>query len=220
LTKLTATTYSIYTDATLATPVDTSAFTYTSGGTAQSYPTISGLTAWADLYATGTAANIASAIASLDADIVGSNNGQTTSALNSQIYPTWETVAAGYDGARPTGKPNLRIEQYEGALESKAPSTTTCTTLGISTTYNTTIGNLLAGYKNSLTFYNRAVTTLKQFQAASASSNRAVAGCWFLFTPTNQWALETGSDIYSPDFQSYYAVQNLNRNKRRLLVKT
>jgi hypothetical protein len=224
LTKLTATTYSMYTDATLATPVDTSAFAYTSGGNSQSYPPISGLTSWADLYATGTAANIDSAFQSLDADLEGTNNGQTTSALNTQIYPTWETVAAGYDGARPVGKSNLTIEMYEGSCEAAPPGTATCTTLGISTTYNTTIGNLLTAYKNSKYFYNRVLKVNNQFKAASPT--RTTTGVWFLFCPYNQWTMvhATGNDIYdvaaTGAFQSYYAVRNLNTAKRRFFVAT
>jgi hypothetical protein len=222
-TKLTATTYSMYTDATLATPVDTSAFTYTSGGTAKAYPTISGLTSWADQYATGVAASMDSALQSLDADILGSNNGETTSALNTSIYPAWETVAAGYDGIRPVGKSNLTIELYEGALECHTPSTGSCTTLGVSTSYSTTINNLLTAYKNSKYFYKRALTQFNQFKAASS---RTTAPAWYWFSPGgNQWALLSGSanDIYGVSaaaYQSYYVIQNLNTARRRFFVAT
>lgn len=220
LTKLSATTYSMYTDATLATPIDTTSFAYTSGGTAKSYPTISGLTAWADQYALGDAVNQAAAIIALDADIQGSNTGQTTSALVTNIYPTWETVAAGFDGARPAGKSNLTIELYESAFESVAPATASCTILGIATSYSSSILTLLTAYKNSNVFYNRARKVLLQFAAASASSGRFVAGCWFIFSSFSQWSMKTGSDIYSSNFQSYDAVKHLNAGKRRLLVKT
>jgi hypothetical protein len=220
LTKLTATTYSMYTDVTLATPVDTSAFGYTSGGASKSYPTISGLTAWADLYATGTAANIASALSSLDTDIQGSNNGQTTSGLNANIYPAWETIAASYDGARPPGKSNLTIELYEGACEANAPGTGACTTLGISTSYSTSIADLLTGYKQSEYFYNRCWTVHKQF-AASNATGRELTSVWFLFTPKNQWSMGSGADIYTtPYYMSYDAAKNLNTSKRRLFVGT
>jgi hypothetical protein len=225
LTKLTATTYKMFTDATLATGVDTSLFTYTSGGNSQSYRPVSGLTAWADLYnnGAGTPANIASAFSSLDADILGTNNDQTTSALNTTVYPNWESIAAGYDGVRPAGKVNLTIELYEGALESISPSTATCTILGIATSYNAKIDSLLTGYKNSKYFYNRALATINQFMAVGPS--RIKTPVWFLAWPGvgNQWSMVNNSarDIYSgAGYQSYYVVRNLNTSRRRLFINT
>jgi hypothetical protein len=217
LTKLTATTYSMYTDATLGTTVDTTGFTaYSSGGTAKSYPTISGLTSWADQYATGVPATMDTAMSNLDADMEVS-----TSSYNTTYYPGWETVAAGYDGARPVGKSNLTIELYEGACEAVTPATASCTTLGISTSYNTTIGNLLTAYKGSKYFYSRCRKVNLQFQAASAG--RTTTPVWFLFTPTSQWSMGTGSptnDIYGNTFVSYDVVKHFNTAKRRFYIGT
>lgn len=42
-----------------------------------------------------------------------------------------ESLAATFDGDRPAGMSNLAIEQYEGALEPKGPSSAQCTTLGL-----------------------------------------------------------------------------------------
>lgn len=208
LTRLTSTTYSMFTDVTLATPVDTSAFSvYTSGGTSGIYPLVSGLTAWADLYATSTGPNIASAFNSLDTDIrsgtnyvYGSNsvlsiNGtQNLLDLSTNIYGAWNALAATYDGGRPAGTLALAIECYEGAMAGNVPSTASCTALGISTTYATTIGNLLFNYK-----LDARLSTLVQNQFAqflAGGSHNKTPGWYQVVGVGGPWAL-TPTDLYS-----------------------
>jgi hypothetical protein len=211
LTKLTATTYSIYSDAALSTPVDTTGFTaYTSGGTSGRYSGISGLTAWVDLYSTGNVSNIASALASLDGDIRNAAFGQTLNSLRKSVYPAWEAIARLYDGARPTGRANLTIECYEGGLECSAPSTASCTTLGISTSYggpNGSISKLLTAYKNSTTFKATVQQQFNDFFAARMANSRVQSACWFLMNGSTQWSMYP-RDIYSTPYQSYAAVRD------------
>ncbi|WP_316228368.1 MULTISPECIES: hypothetical protein [unclassified Bradyrhizobium] len=171
---------------------------------------------WADLYQTGTAANIDSALQSLDADIAGPASDQTTEDLNAGVYPYWEAVAAAFDGARPSGKTNLEIRAYEGAFESNYPSTSQCTTLGVATTYGGSTGyvaNLLDGYKRSPYFYRRVLRQMKQMVAASPS--RKVVPCWFLISPFSQWSMVSGSDFNSSTYQSYDVVKLTNGGRRR-----
>lgn len=206
LSKLTATTYKMFTDSSLGTGFDTSAFTaYSSGGTSSQYPIISGLTAWADLFALG-GSNIATAFNDLDTDIrsgsqynssgVLSQNGtQTLLDLSTNIYPAWETIAASYDGVgRPVGTLNLTIECYEGAQAGNVPSTATCTILGISTTYATTIANLLIGYKNDARFSTLVQNQFAQFMASGA---HAKTPAWYqIVGVAGPWALTPG-DLYT-----------------------
>lgn len=208
LTRLTATTYSMFTDATLGTTVDTSAFSvYTSGGTSGLYPLVSGLTAWADLYATLTAPNIASAFNSLDTDIrsgtnyvYGSNsvlsiNGtQNLLDLSTNIYGAWNTLAATYAAGRPVGTIALTIECYEGAMAGNIPSTASCTALGISTSYATTISNLMFNYKLDARFSTLVQNQFAQFLAGG--SHAKTPGWYQIVGVGGPWAL-TPTDLYS-----------------------
>lgn len=88
------------------------------------------MTAAADLYATGTAPNIATALAMVDTDfrsttvdpsVPPSNGnlffyGNTTGNGGNGVYYGWESVRAGYDGARPAGLPSLTCDPYEGSI--------------------------------------------------------------------------------------------------------
>lgn len=202
--RTTATTYSMFTDSSLATPVDTSGFTtYSSGGTSGLYPLISGLTAWADLFPT----NPTSALSSLDTDIrsgsqyafgtgiLSQNGTQTLLDFSTNIYPAWETVVASYDGSRPSGTTSLAIECYEGAVPAGlAPSTTACTALGISTSYSASITTLLNAYKNS----SRASTIVQDlYSQFKASGPHASAPGWYqIVGVAGPWALTPG-DLYT-----------------------
>lgn len=176
-----------------------------------------GLLGAADAYAAGGSTNIANAIAFLDWDIkTGTNNGtagsQTLLALNSGanigsggaigIYPSWEAIAASYDGAgRPAGTVNLTVECYEGALEVIAPSTAECTTLGISTSYGGPggeIDNLITGYKNSATGFAIVATQFNQFKSQAHS----LTPCWFVIGGPSQWSLLPGDEFSTP-YQTY-----------------
>ena len=226
LTRLTATTYSMFTNATLGTTIDTTAFSTFTSGSGALYSIVSGLTAWADLYATGTGPNITSAFNSLDTDIrsgsqynffsgVLSQNGtQTLLDLSSNIYGPWETIAASYDGAgRPSGTLNLTIECYEGAQAGNVPSTASCTALGISTTYETTIGTLLIAYKNDARF---STLVQNQFAQFMASGSHAKTPAWYQIVGFGgPWAL-TGGDLYtlppagSTEYQSWLGTVVFN----------
>lgn len=177
---------------------------------------LNGLLGAADAFASGDTTN---SIAWLDWDIrQGTNNGtaggQTLLALKNGvagigIYPPWETIAASYDGSRPSGKSNLTVDLYEGAMECAPPSTNECTTLGISTTYGGAtgkIGNLLTAYKNSSLFY---ATVQQQFADFFAQSHSKTAS-WFVMDGSSQWSLYQG-DIYTSQWQSYPAVQAYNQ---------
>ena len=92
----------------------------------------------------------ASALSWLDGDVragtstisPAANTVQTIGALNTTIYPRWETVAQSYDASRlGAGKLPLTIAHYEGGFEAIAPTTDDCATIGISSTY----GNVVNG---------------------------------------------------------------------------
>jgi hypothetical protein len=128
------------------------------------------------------------------------------------IYPSWEAVAAGYDGARPAGKSNLVVENYEGGCEINYPSTLQCTAIGISTTYGGSTGliaNLINGFKSSDLFKGAAIQQYNSFFASAHSG----AGSWFLMTASlkaEQWSLYRG-DVYSSPWQSLPAVTQFNQ---------
>lgn len=180
---------------------------------------INGLTGAADAYNAGGATNIANALAWLDWDISqGTNNAaagsQTTGSLASNIYTTWESVATTYDGARPGGFSNVGVICYEGGLESVAPSTAQCTSLGISTAYSAKIEALLEAYKASATFKARVTQQFSDFMSVSPGrgSNHSIAPAWYVFSgpngdvsggfPFNAWSMEI-TDLYGGFFTSY-----------------
>lgn len=179
----------------------------------------SGLLGAADALAAGGATNIANAIAFLDWDIrQGTNNGiagtQTLLALNSGanigsggaigVYPSWEAVAASYDGARPAGMPNLVVEEYEAAPEMVAPSVSECATLGIDPSYGGTggkIDSLITAWKNSLVGFATMQARLSQFKAQSHS----LTPSQFVICGPSQWDVLPG-DIFSVPTQLYNAL--------------
>lgn len=208
-------------------PVDASALAAYSanGGSARRYPDVSGLTAWADLYALGTQADIDTALAALDNDIrQGTNHGLTNmytlARFISQIYTTWETRMAELEVTRPDGEVELWI--YEGAFEGFYPTTASCTSLGISTTYGGSTGlvaNLLTGYKNSTYFYRTATQQIEDLLTAHAG--RAVYPSWFTVTGASQWSgYPLNSVTASPRFESMDAIENFNKQKRRFVIRT
>ncbi|MEH2515743.1 hypothetical protein V1279_001316 [Bradyrhizobium sp. AZCC 1610] len=167
---------------------------------------IAGLLAAADDYASAVPSKMASALAFLDNDIRagtlrnGSKGAQTLLALSSGargigIYPAWEAVATTF---------NKFVECYEGGHESWYPSTQTCTTLGISSSYggpSGEIANLLTAYKMSPAFSLLVQDQLSQFMAHPHSRSAS----WLLIPGLNQWALSTG-DNYAPKFKSWDAL--------------
>lgn len=75
------------------------------------------------------------------------SNTQTMQALNSNWYQFAQALAALFDGARPSGMANYRIEQYEGNLEPRGPTAAQCAAIGVTSTSPTTgfVGNTTNG---------------------------------------------------------------------------
>lgn len=227
MTRVDATHYSMFTDATMSTGIDTTGFstyTGTSGRTAL-YPIVSGLTAWADLFATGTGPNITSALNSVDTDlrsgsqyngsqVLSQNGTQTLLDLNNNIYPAWESIAASYDGARPSGAVNLTIEAYEGAVAPFPLSATSCITLGINTSYATSVQNLLFAYKNDARFSTLVQNQYAQYVASNPLRYHTPAQYQIVGTG-GPWAL-TPTDLYSlpplgsGEYQSFDGIRAFN----------
>lgn len=223
LTRVTATTYSVFTDATLSTPVDTSAFsTYTANsGQSTLYPIVSGLTNAADQFAAG-GGTISTALAWVDNDLRAgfhyNNSGalvqsgtQSLLDLSANIYPAWETIAASYDASRPgIGLSSLTVECYEGAHGGVGPSTASCTALGISTTYAVKIGNLITAYKNNPLFGALVTEQFNQFMVQPHSKTPA----WYGHPGPSPWSHFTGDTYTGPPFgtpyQSWYANRDFN----------
>lgn len=73
---------------------------------------------------------------------VGASGRQNLTNLASTWHQFAESNAATFDGDRPVGMANVRVEQYEGNLEPAGPSAAQCTTLGI--TGSNCTGSILA----------------------------------------------------------------------------
>jgi hypothetical protein len=175
---------------------------------------IAGLLSWADDYAGGNTTLMAAALASFDNDVRagttasgGTLGTNTISHQNTNIFPAWETVSASYDGAgRPSGRPNLTVEQYENAYEGWYPSTSACTTMGISTAYGGAGGKidlLIQAWKSSTYGYNIVKAQADLFFAQTHSKTTA----WLQLSPLNQWSLLNGDMLGAP-FQIYYGFAN------------
>ena len=166
--------------------------------------TYTGMTGAADDYASGVPAQMAAALSWVDNDLRSGTSTipgftyQTIGALDSNIYPKWENIADDYDGARPPGVANLTVDLYEGGLESIAPTTAQCTTIGISTTYATTVATLLTAYKNSDLFYQLVIDQYSQFQSQPHSR----VPSWFALQGTTgsggKWSMLPGSTYSGP----------------------
>lgn len=202
---------------TISVPVDGSAFPAysSSGGRICRYGNeITGLTAAADNYATGTPSLMQSALDWVDADLRnGTNYGatatapgdETTTQANTNIYPYWNTLAAKYSKS---------VANYESSCESWYPSTASCTALGISTAYGGAGGKvdlLLQAYKLDWRFYKLVKDQRTQFLAKSMSQ----IWSWFVFSGPNQWALTNG-DAFAALFQSATAFIDFNAGTRHM----
>src|SRR5262245_12015983 len=105
---------------------------------------INNLTAAADDYASGNASQMTSALNFLDNDFragrdsTNTARGETLEILSPK-YVSINSVTAQYS--------NKYVRCYEGGLQALAPTTATCTSIGISTTYSTKIDALLTAYK-------------------------------------------------------------------------
>lgn len=182
---------------------------------------INGLTAAADDYDSGVPAQMASALAWLDNDIqegtkssgaVGDETLQDlngTGGLGRDIYGDWETVAASYDASRALlSQGPLEYHCYEGGQGGVAPTTATCTSIGISTTYGGPggkIDNLITAYRNSDLFYDTVLLQITQFMSRAHS----VTPGWLLIIGPNAWSLSTG-DLYAAKYKSWDAMVDYN----------
>lgn len=176
-----------------------------------------GLTGAADDFASGVPALMAQALTWMDNDLRGglrsdgSLGPQTMqsflsgSSFNSSIYGTWNTVAGTYSPAK-------YVECYEGCSCSNVPpSTATCTTIGISTSYGGTggkIDNLINAFKLSGRFYNQFYDQNTQFLSFSNSLTPA-----WLIVIGNPFGLMQGNTIYSAPWQSWQALTTFNASK-------
>ncbi len=175
------------------------------------------LQALADEYNSGDATQLATALASLDSDIrAGTKSAvlgsQTLLGLSNVIYPGWETIAAGYSGKT--------VEPYEGGLETAAPTTAQCTTVGISiggsaANASAALTSLLTAYKNSPLYASILRDQFHQFLTQTHSRNPS----WLQITGPNQWSLLPG-DILSTPYATYQAYKLYNNGKRRMILKT
>lgn len=118
------------------------------------------------------------------------------------IYSDWNTIAASYS-------PTKLVEWYEGACGSCTyPSTSTCTTIGISTTYGGAGGKidlLIQAWKASGLFN---ATTFEQLGDA-VSQPLSATPAWLIVEGPTIWSLMT-SDVFSTKLQSFYAVARFN----------
>lgn len=181
--------------------------------------TYTGLTAAADSYLSG---DTATAFDWVDGDlrsgtstISGSlNTVQTIGVLNSSIYPAWEGVADDYDSQRTgAGMAVLGVASYEGGCESKAPTTTQCTTIGISTGYSATITAMLVAYKATNEFQQLCRDQIDEQVAAHAARSFVVPG-WFALQGASQWSM-LGGNTYADKYQSFDAHRLYNNRLRR-----
>jgi len=187
----------------------------------------SNMTTAADLYATGTGPNIASALAMVDADYRSTSTfpadvgnlfayAHTTGGGGNNIYYGWETITAGYDGAgRPSGLPNLTGECYEGSFQFLGPTTSQCTGLNISTTYSAKVATLITAYQNSPLAAQLMIDYVKQFLGTDPTAAtfgllpHSKTMAFLELTGANIWGL-LPTDIYSTPFQTYVGVQSVN----------
>jgi len=173
-------------------------------GTYAASGTYTGMTGAADDYASGDPTRMASALSWVDTDLrsgtstITNYTVQTIGALNTSIYPAWETLAAFYDGAgRPSGTANLTVDNYEGGCASLAPTTSQCTTIGISTSYGGpagTVNTLLTAYKNNNLFQQLVHDQYTQMLAQPHSATPA----WFALQGASQWSQLPGNTYTGP----------------------
>jgi hypothetical protein len=180
---------------------------YVSNGAANA----SGLLAAADDYASGVPTKMASALAFMDNDVragtltSGKVGGQTLLGLNATasgtgIYAAWSAVATTF---------NKPVECYEGGYEGWYPSTSTCTTMGISVAYGGPTGKiavLVNAFKMTDAFRAVVQDQISQFKAKPNS----VRAAWLVLPGVSQWALSNG-DAYAAKYKSWDALVALSK---------
>jgi hypothetical protein len=180
------------------------------GGSSYTSASAAFLQTLADQYNSGDPAQIATAEASLDADIrSGTINGvlgsQTLLGFSTNIYPAWEAVAAGY-----TGK---TVEAYEGGLQALAPTTAQASSTGISiggsaANASAALAALLVAYKNNPA-YGIPIVTDQFNQFLSQSHSRQPS--WLQTIGPSQWSLLPG-DLFtiSTPYQTWYGFKSFH----------
>lgn len=178
------------------------------------------LTAAADDYESGDPGLMSDALDWMDSDLrtgtstVSGNTLQTIGVLNSTIYPAWEGVADDYDAQREgAGMAKLGVIAYEGGYEGEAPTTAQCTTIGISTSYATSVAAMIEAYKNDVRFLWACADQLEQ-HAAAHSARSSVVPAWFALQGASDWSMLPGATGTTP-YQSYHAHRLYNARLRR-----
>lgn len=175
------------------------------GGYGNSPATQAQLYAAADNYASGNSALMNQALDFVDNDVRQGTggNGDTNCLIDylsrSNIYASWETLAASYDGSRTTP---LKILCYEGGLQINAPTTGTLSNIGVSTAYSAKIATLFAAYKNDARCKRLVAGQFRDF----ILHKHSVAPSWYEYVgQLDQWSSHPG-DLYSTPYQSVNAM--------------
>ena len=137
---------------------------------------------------------------------------------NTSQNPGWEQVAATYDAYRASvSRANLNIENYEGGLESLAPTTAQCTSMGVlvggsAAACSAALTAGLAAYKNSSLGQALATSQFNQMMGRDASQPltfglmaHSKTPSWFLMTGPSQWSLLPGLIDTTP-YKTYDGV--------------
>lgn len=137
---------------------------------------------------------------------------------NTSGNPGWEQVATTYDAYRASvGRPNLNIENYEGGLESAAPTTAQCTSMqvlvgGSAAACSAALTAGLAAYKNSSLGQPLATSAFNQMMGRDASQPltfglmaHSKTPSWFVMSGGNQWSLMPGGVDTTP-YKTYDGV--------------
>jgi hypothetical protein len=134
------------------------------------------------------------------------------------VYPIYEGIAASYDSGRAIP---LTVEAYEGGLQAWAPSTYTCTRLGITANYlgsgltnagaSAALTDLLLAYKTDTTAYSGKgygyqLTFDYCTQYKDAAFPHSNSPSWLQITGPSEFSLMPG-DIFSTPWTLYYGVK-------------
>jgi hypothetical protein len=162
-------------------------------------------------------------------------NVTTMQELCSRYYVFGEWLAAQFDGDRPGGMANLRVEQYEGALELLGPSAAQCTTLGITgATPAPSIANAIEAWKKHPMSAETIRAYYRQFlgldpamptynvQPHSQSPAHLVLQQAKFSVGQGVWGLVDGfiGPGTAVNYQLYSGVYNYDTNKRRMKITT
>lgn len=182
---------------------------YTGGPPALVAADLTALTGAADNYASGVPASMVAALAWVDNDIRAGTSGvsatlgtNTLLSFTNTKYSGWETLATTY---------SKEVSCYEGGYEGLYPSTSTCTALGISTSYGGSSGSIatmIVAYKNDAMFKQLVLDQWANFMSSTHSAHP----CWYTFGGSIQWSMLPGNLSTTP-FKSYDAMTQFNYSR-------